>query len=40
MFSRFEEGDGGLLEDVVVSCLAVVLAERTLGRGWLGGLGK
>ena len=40
VFARFEEGEDGLLEDVIVSCLAVVLAERTSGRGWVGGLFK
>lgn len=40
IFARFEEGEGGLLEEVVVSCLAVVLAERTSGRGMVGGLFK
>lgn len=38
VFARFEEGENGLLEDVVVSCLAIVLAERTSGRGLMGGL--
>lgn len=40
IFARFEEGECGLLEEVVVSCLAVVLAERTSGRGMMGGLFK
>lgn len=40
VFARFEEGEDGLLEDVIVSCLAVVLGERTSGRGWVGGLFK
>lgn len=30
----------GILEALVVSCLAVVVAERVSGRGWVGGLGK
>jgi hypothetical protein len=40
LFEEFEEGEGGLLEEVVASCLAVVCAERLSARGWLGGLGK
>jgi hypothetical protein len=30
----------GVLEGLIVSCLAVVVAERISGRGWFGGLGR
>jgi hypothetical protein len=37
---KLDEGRAGLLEEVIVSCLALVCAERLSARGWLGGLGK
>jgi len=40
ILDEFDEGNKGLLEEVVTSCMAIVLAERLSGRGWLGGLGK
>ncbi|CAL5869675.1 uncharacterized protein PFLUO_LOCUS3905 [Penicillium psychrofluorescens] len=40
VLATLDEGPDGVLEALVVSCLAVVLSERLSGRGWLGGLGK
>jgi len=40
VIESFDEGEQGMLEEVITSCLAVVLAERITGRGWLGGLGR
>ncbi|KAL2217929.1 hypothetical protein M432DRAFT_591141 [Thermoascus aurantiacus ATCC 26904] len=35
VIESFDEGEQGMLEEVITSCLAVVLAERITGRGWL-----
>ncbi|KAK9853949.1 hypothetical protein MYU51_004545 [Penicillium brevicompactum] len=40
VISDLDADTDGVLEGLVASCLAVVVAERVSGRGWLGGLGK
>jgi hypothetical protein len=40
VFEEMDEGEAGILEEVVTSCLAVVMAERGSWRGRLGGMGK
>ena len=40
VFDKVNDGTADQFDEVVVSCLAVVFAERLSGRGWLGGLGK
>ncbi|KAJ5320042.1 hypothetical protein PENANT_c025G07791 [Penicillium antarcticum] len=40
VIAELDADSDGLLEGLIVSCLAVVVAERISGRGWLGGLGK
>jgi hypothetical protein len=40
VIAELDADSGGVLEGLVASCLAVVVAERVSGRGWLGGLGK
>ncbi|OQE42099.1 hypothetical protein PENCOP_c004G04410 [Penicillium coprophilum] len=40
IFAELDTDSDGNLEGLVVSCLAVVVAERVSGRGWIGGLGK
>lgn len=40
IISRLDADSDGVLEGLMVSCLAVVVAERVSGRGWVGGLGK
>jgi hypothetical protein len=40
LFILAEFDEGKLLEEVVLSCLAIVFAERVSARGWLGGMGK
>ena len=40
VLEKFDEGRKGMLEEVVLSCLAIVIAERLSARGWLGGWGK
>ncbi|KAJ5502490.1 hypothetical protein N7463_005364 [Penicillium fimorum] len=40
VISELDAESDGILEGLMVSCLAVVVAERVSGRGWIGGLGK
>ncbi|KAJ5753651.1 uncharacterized protein N7511_007804 [Penicillium nucicola] len=40
VIAELDAESDGVLEGLIVSCLAVVVAERISGRGWLGGLGK
>ncbi|KAK4867755.1 hypothetical protein LT330_006692 [Penicillium expansum] len=40
VIAEFDAYLDGILEGLMVSCLAVVVAERVSGRGWIGGLGK
>jgi TM2 domain-containing membrane protein YozV len=40
VIAELDVDSDGLLEGLIVSCLAVVVAERISGRGWFGGLGK
>lgn len=40
IIDNIDEGQAGLLEEVITSCLTVVMAERISGRGWVGGLCK
>jgi hypothetical protein len=40
VITELDADSDGLLEGLMASCLAVVVAERVSGRGWLGGLGK
>jgi len=40
IIDNIDEGEAGLLEEVITSCLTVVMAERISGRGWVGGLCK
>ncbi|KAJ5963855.1 uncharacterized protein N7479_003731, partial [Penicillium vulpinum] len=40
VIAELDADSDGILEGLMVSCLAVVIAERVSGRGWIGGLGK
>ncbi|KAJ5607896.1 hypothetical protein N7537_004515 [Penicillium hordei] len=40
VLAELDADSDGVLEGLMVSCLAVVIAERVSGRGWIGGLGK
>lgn len=40
VIAELDADSDGVLEGLMASCLAVVVAERVSGRGWLGGLGK
>ncbi|KAJ5373083.1 hypothetical protein N7517_005089 [Penicillium concentricum] len=40
VLAELDANSDGILEGLMVSCLAVVVAERVSGRGWIGGLGK
>ncbi|KAJ5456227.1 hypothetical protein N7530_011501 [Penicillium desertorum] len=40
VIAELDADSDGVLEALMVSCLAVVVAERVSGRGWIGGLGK
>ncbi|CAG7967868.1 unnamed protein product [Penicillium olsonii] len=40
VIANLDAGSDGVLEGLMASCLAVVVAERVSGRGWIGGLGK
>ncbi|KAJ5825025.1 hypothetical protein N7447_007365 [Penicillium robsamsonii] len=40
VIAELDADSDGILEGLMVSCLAVVVAERVSGRGWIGGLGK
>lgn len=40
VIAEFDADSDGVLEGLMASCLAVVVAERVSLRGWLGGLGK
>ncbi|CDM27517.1 hypothetical protein DTO013E5_2754 [Penicillium roqueforti] len=40
VIAELDADSDGILEGSMVSCLAVVVAERVSGRGWIGGLGK
>lgn len=40
VISDLDADTDGVLEGLMASCLAVVVAERVSGRGWIGGLGK
>ena len=37
---KLDERRVGILKEAIVSCLALVFAERLSAGGWLGGLGK
>ena len=38
VLEKFDEGRTGQLEEVMLSCLSIVFAERLSARGWLGGM--
>ncbi|KAJ5427172.1 hypothetical protein N7465_002242 [Penicillium sp. CMV-2018d] len=40
VIAELDADSDGVLEALMMSCLAVVVAERVSGRGWIGGLGK
>ncbi|KAJ5787495.1 hypothetical protein N7457_002485 [Penicillium paradoxum] len=40
VIAQLDANSDGILEGVIVTSLAVVVAERVSGRGWVGGLGK
>ncbi|CAI7626131.1 unnamed protein product [Penicillium viridicatum] len=40
VIAELDADSDGVLEALMVSCLAVVVAERVSGRGWIGGLAK
>ncbi|CAG8391067.1 unnamed protein product [Penicillium salamii] len=40
VIAELDAGTDRVLEGLMASCLAVVVAERVSGRGWVGGLGK
>jgi hypothetical protein len=39
ILERIDDDNTGALAEVITSCLAVVMAERMPGRGWLGKMG-
>lgn len=40
VIAQLDADTDGVLEGLMASCLAIVVAERVSGRGWIGGLGK